>query len=51
MNLLQQVTRILDSLLNMENLPDPDKLESMFIYATLWGLGACLTTDSKKIFE
>ena len=51
LNLLQQVTRILDSLLNMENLPDPDKLESMFIYATLWGLGACLTTDSKKIFE
>jgi dynein heavy chain, axonemal len=46
-----QLTRILDSLLNIENLPDPDKLESIFIFATVWGLGACLSNDSKKIFE
>jgi len=26
-------------------------LESIFIFATVWGLGACLSNDSKKIFE
>jgi dynein heavy chain len=51
LNLQIQLTRILDALLNIESLPDPDKLESIFIYATVWSLGACLSIDSKKIFE
>jgi len=44
LNVIVQLTKILDSLLNIENLPDPDKLESIFIYALLWSLGACLTS-------
>ena len=51
LNVIVQLTKILDSLLNIENLPDPDKLESIFIYAIVWSLGACLTEESKKIFE
>lgn len=50
LNVIVQLTKILDSLLNIENLPDPDKLESIFIYAIVWSLGACLTEESKKIF-
>ena len=51
LNLQIQLTKILDALLNIENLPDPDKVESIFIYATVWSLGSCLSNDSKKIFE
>lgn len=43
LNVIVQLTKILDSLINIDSLPDPDKLESIFIYSLLWSLGACLS--------
>ena len=38
-------------MINIENLPDADGLENIFIFATVWSLGTCLSDQSKKIFE
>lgn len=51
LNVIVQLTKILDSMINMENLPDADKLENIFIFAVVWSLGTCLSDQSKKVFE
>lgn len=51
LNVIMQLTKILDAMLNMENLPDADKLENIFVFAIVWSLGTCLSDQSKKIFE
>ena len=51
LNVIAQLTKILDSMINIENLPDADGLENIFIFAIVWSLGACLSDQSRKIFE
>ncbi len=38
-------------MIDPEGTQDSDTLECTFIFATVWSLGACLTTESKKVFE
>lgn len=51
LNVIQQLTRLLDAMLDVEGNQDADVIECTFIYAIVWSLGACLTNESKKVFE
>lgn len=52
LNLVEQLTRLLDSMLGDEEpTQDPDKLEFIYIFSLIWSFGACLKQDSRKKFE
>ena len=50
-NMIQQLCRLLDSMIDPDGNIDNDTLEHVFVFCIVWSLGSCLSLESKKTFE